>query len=332
MTKKFLPRNRTNKDILKTDAKRRVCVVTPEIRSKIVNFFEKDEVSRMCPGKRDFIRRGATKNQKRILLNTVKDLHPKFMRDTGIKLSYMTLLREKPFWVVNLTAKDRDTCLCVRHENFAFIVNKLYRVNQVNFGNVSKLIKDVSCDETSYDCMFSLCDKCKEIPMTASENGEDSTNYFQWQSSTEERLIRGEKRTVKIVKKVLVTSTIKELKSKLIEEIPAMKKHIYGSKGIYRQVRKAYIDRFERHISTGSKGIYRQVRKAYIDRSYVLNNCHHFPQIAKRVTAYPLQQFFPSGKMRGRRPRRWQRSCHRGGEAARGVGAADPASLAELGN
>ncbi|KAJ8968459.1 hypothetical protein NQ317_005843 [Molorchus minor] len=76
---------------------------------------------------------------------------------------------------------------------------------------------------------------------------------------------------------------------------------------IYRAFRK-----------TGSKGIYRQIRKAYIDRSYVLNNCHHFPQIAKRVTAYPLQQFFPSGKMRGRRPRRWQRSCHRGGEAARG--------------
>ncbi|KAJ8969313.1 hypothetical protein NQ317_011433, partial [Molorchus minor] len=108
---------------------------------------------------------------------------------------------------------------------------------------------------------------------------------------------------------------------------------------------------FERHISTArgrykcTESIYvlhipvlytehfvKLVRKAYIDRSYVLNNCHHFPQIAKRVTAYPLQQFFPSGKMRGRRPRRWQRSCHRGGEAARGVGAADPASLAELGN
>ncbi|KAJ8977221.1 hypothetical protein NQ317_002474, partial [Molorchus minor] len=64
-----------------------------------------------------------------------------------------------------------------------------------------------------------------------------------------------------------------------------------------------------------------QVRKAYIDRSYVLNNCHHFPQIAKRVTAYPLQQFFPSGKMRGRRPRRWQQNCHPGGEAA---GSAQP--------
>ena len=228
MTKHFLPKNRTNKDILKTDAKRRVCVVTPEIRSEIVNFFEKDEVSRMCPGKRDFIKRGATKKQKRILLNTVKELHPKFMKNTGIKLSYMTLLRNKPFWVINPTAKDRDTCLCVRHENFAFMVNKLYRVNQVNFGTVSKLIKDVSCDETSYDCMFSLCDKCKEIPMTASKNDEDSINYFQWKSTTEERIIRGEKKAVKIVKKVLVTSTIKELKSKLTEEIPAMKKHIYG--------------------------------------------------------------------------------------------------------
>ncbi|KAJ8985525.1 hypothetical protein NQ317_019908 [Molorchus minor] len=40
----------------------------------------------------------------------------------------------------------------------------------------------------------------------------------------------------------------------------------------------------------------KRVRWAYIDRSYVLNNCHHFPQIAKRVTAYPLQQFFQAGR------------------------------------
>ncbi|KAJ8973270.1 hypothetical protein NQ317_005693 [Molorchus minor] len=44
-------------------------------------------------------------------------------------------------------------------------------------------------------------------------------------------------------------------------------------------------------------------------RTPKLGNCHQFPQIAKRVTAYPLQQFFSSGKMRGRRPRRGQRSC-----------------------
>ncbi|KAJ8977241.1 hypothetical protein NQ317_007418, partial [Molorchus minor] len=73
-----------------------------------------------------------------------------------------------------------------------------------------------------------------------------------------------------------------------------------------------------------------QVRKAYIDRSYVLNNYHHFPQIAKRVTAYPLQQFFPSGKMRGRRPRRWQQSCHLGGEAARGSAQPTPPASQSL--
>lgn len=64
--------------------------------------------------------------------------------------------------------------------------------------------------------------------MTASENDEDSINYFQWQYMMEERLIRGEKTTVKIVTKVLFTSPIEELKSKLIEELPAMKKHVYG--------------------------------------------------------------------------------------------------------
>lgn len=53
----------------------------------------------MCPGKKDCIKGG---KQKRLLLDSVKNLHAKFVTTTAIELSYATLLREKAYWVVSL--------------------------------------------------------------------------------------------------------------------------------------------------------------------------------------------------------------------------------------
>lgn len=156
----------------------------------------------MCLGKRNFIEKVLLKNR-----NVFPWIHSNQVYEdnlTGIKLSYVTFLSKKSFWVINPTVNDRDTRLCGQHENIAFMIKKFYRVNQVNSGHVSTIIKDASCDETSCDCIFSLCDKCKEISMTV--------NYIQWQSRTEETLIRGEKKTVKIVKKFLLPALLKNCK------------------------------------------------------------------------------------------------------------------------
>lgn len=72
----------------------------------------------MCPAKRDFVKKNGIKKQKRLLLCSVKALTSKFASETGINLSYATLLRAKPFWVVAPKLRDRETCLCVKHENF----------------------------------------------------------------------------------------------------------------------------------------------------------------------------------------------------------------------
>jgi hypothetical protein len=79
MAKKFLPKERNNKSILKSDTKVREILFKPEVRRRVIDFFERDDVSRMCPGKRDFVKKNGIKKQKRILLFTIKALTSKFV-------------------------------------------------------------------------------------------------------------------------------------------------------------------------------------------------------------------------------------------------------------
>lgn len=224
MANKFLSRNRENSNILTSDRKPPTFHITKQMRHKIHNFFERDDVSRMCPGKKDCFKNG---KPRRLLLDTVKNLYPKFVTETGIKLSYATLLREKPSWVMWPKNKDRDTCLCVKHENFEFKLEKLYRLGELKFKSTSELIKAYSCDVDSYDCMYGLCNTCGEIEIESRDNG-DTVAYFEWQVCTEERVIKGNTKTIKLTKKTSITTTVKELKIKLLHEIADMKKHCYG--------------------------------------------------------------------------------------------------------
>lgn len=61
-----------------------------------------------------------------------------------------------------------------------------------------------------------------------SGSNEDTIQYFQWQVIKEDRIIKGEKKIIKLTKKVTVTSTVKDLKTSLAADISPMKKHVYG--------------------------------------------------------------------------------------------------------
>ncbi|CAH0552457.1 unnamed protein product [Brassicogethes aeneus] len=161
MAKIFLPKERTSTSILKSDTKIREVVLKPGVRQKVIDFFQRDDVSRMCPAKRDFI----------------------------------------------------------------------------NHGSIEKNIEDYSCDITFYDCMNGLCNKCKNPRLEPAADNTNSVTYFQWKSVFEEKTVKGENKTFKITKKVAISSTVKELKVAFIEDIPVMKKHLYGIY-IYNKLKK----------------------------------------------------------------------------------------------
>lgn len=60
--------------------------VSKIIVNDVQEFFERDDVSRMCPGKKDYVSRNKIKKQKRVLTDTNKNLHKKFLITVGYKI------------------------------------------------------------------------------------------------------------------------------------------------------------------------------------------------------------------------------------------------------
>lgn len=75
----------------------------------IIEFLEKDENSRLCPGKKDTITRNKDKRQKRYLNDSLLNLHKEFCLEfPHIKKSYASFCRFRPFWIVFPKVTDRD--------------------------------------------------------------------------------------------------------------------------------------------------------------------------------------------------------------------------------
>lgn len=85
----------------------RKCVSRTEIKKKVTSFFLRDDVSRMTTGCKQTVTRLKTKMQKRLLTDTMRNLHRKFLSNNLGQISYTS------FCSLPLTM----TRLCKKHEN-----------------------------------------------------------------------------------------------------------------------------------------------------------------------------------------------------------------------
>lgn len=114
-------------------------------------FYERDDVSRITTGnKKQTI---TVKKQKRFLLDTMKNLHLKFLAEERF-ISYSLFCSLCPFWVVVPTLSDYDTCMCKMHENLAFIVQKLHQLWVVNTIDLDELVKSITCEPKNIKCIY----------------------------------------------------------------------------------------------------------------------------------------------------------------------------------
>lgn len=98
----------------------------------------------------------------------MKRLHAKFLSENpemGI-LSYSFFCRVRPFWVVRATEKDRQTCLCIKHENLQYQADRLRDLNIIGTSNINVLADMICCDSDSKTCMYKEYPTCKEKVIT----------------------------------------------------------------------------------------------------------------------------------------------------------------------
>lgn len=90
------------------------------LANKIYAFFNQDDVSRATAAKKETKTKNKVKMQKRYLLDSMVNLRLKFVKETGIPISYATFRRFKPFYVLIPNLSNRNTCLCKRHSNIDY--------------------------------------------------------------------------------------------------------------------------------------------------------------------------------------------------------------------
>lgn len=176
-------------------------------RTDVTLFLESDEHSKQCPGKKDAITRKKVKKQKRLLNDTLIELHEKFIKSypEHKDMSYSKFCTLKPFWILKPTCSNRDTCLCKIHANFGFLVNKLSNIGIIEEKTTDEVLKSLTCDgKMKEECLERLCKNFKYYKIALEEEFDetDSVNYFQWVDKKYEVKIKGKLKMFKKLPKM----------------------------------------------------------------------------------------------------------------------------------
>ena len=94
----------------------------PELHNQVLDFYRRDDVSIVLPGKRDVKKIGKKKPsiQKRVLSDYLSNFYEKFVAEnTNVKISFSTFARMRPTNFVLANFANRQSCLCVQHRNMS---------------------------------------------------------------------------------------------------------------------------------------------------------------------------------------------------------------------
>lgn len=222
--------NLNKSNLIAYERKRKVNGLSKLYQNAVVTFLEQDCNSRVYPGKKDCITRNKEKKQKRMLCNTLQNLHQMFLSETGNRISYSLFCRLRPFWVTIPKANERETCLCSKHDNLQFIIDRLHQKKVVNQTRADDMCKVVCCDAKAKWCMYNECNVCKDRKVVANLSADlnETVTYNKWVTRNETRTARVKDITVKVTVKDQIESTVKDLMDRLNSDLPQFCKHVYN--------------------------------------------------------------------------------------------------------
>lgn len=186
-------------------------ILAKRIHERIQEFLERDVNTRLLPGKSNTITRNKVKMQKRVLNNTLQNLHKSFCAEyPGARCSYASFCRWKPFWIIDPKCDQRDTCYCKLHANMQYMMDRLKEHKIISKQSMRELSEKICCSHVTKECMYRECKKCekKQIEFECEDDIKGKQVWvYTWKNRHEERETvksNGEK------KKFSVQVTVKE--------------------------------------------------------------------------------------------------------------------------
>ena len=156
---------------------------------KVTQFYERDDSSRISPGKRDTVtvvtnwRKEAV--QKRHLYVTLDELYQLFMEEYPyVSISCLKFASLQPSHVLLNSQMLNRVCLCHYHENFIMLLEALCKVHIEMPIYSSQFVKSLVCAQPTEHCWNNVCDECKDVRLFY-YTSYVSINWFQWKNECE---------------------------------------------------------------------------------------------------------------------------------------------------
>ena len=161
-----------------------------ELVKRIVDFYQSDEYSRMCPGKKDFVSIKVNvekiQMQKRLLLVNLRELYLAFKEQTKEQISFSKFCELRPKWCLPVSSSGmHSVCVCESHQNVKLLVNAIPIQ-----GDYKDLLLHMVCSTDDRECMIHLYDSCpgkeglqaylNEVFEQNDFDVDDVVSYKQW--------------------------------------------------------------------------------------------------------------------------------------------------------
>ncbi|CAH2108575.1 unnamed protein product [Euphydryas editha] len=212
-TKNFTVRDK--KQISKQD-------IYEKLKEDITKFFDRDDVSRMTAGKKEYITRNKIKKQSRYLLDSMKNLH-KIFEAENTKVSYSYFCKQRPFWVLIPDVSNRETCLCKIHANIELLVKVLHSHKILKERDSKEVIDTLCCAKTV--CLLKRCGTCKIRSLEYTLETDEEISFSRWEYKKDTYISKGVGKEKRIIAKVKVIATPKEAIAELEKVLPEFLKH-----------------------------------------------------------------------------------------------------------
>jgi len=137
--------------------------ISEEECQKVKSFYESDEVSRICPGKKDYVtvrdENGVkVKKQKRLILGNLQEIYQLYKENgSNPRIGFSKFASLRPKHCVLLGSNGTHTvCVCCYHQNVKLMLASL-GLKDITYKD---LLKHAVCDVGREACMLQKCENC----------------------------------------------------------------------------------------------------------------------------------------------------------------------------
>ena len=207
------------------DMKRPGASVTDAEREEVRLFYERDDVSRLCPGKKDFVsvrdENGEKRHvQKRLILANLREIFEMYKKEVAKPVGFSKFAELRPKWCI-LAGRSgtHSVCVCLYHQNPKLMLSAVAKDV-----SVTDLMAKTVCDLENEKCMTRECKECPEIERLKTFLT-DGLNLSESDEVTFKQWVTQDRTTI-----VTLTKPVDEFIDELVEKVWNLTRHHYIAK------------------------------------------------------------------------------------------------------